>query len=39
VENKTTQQISGVNDAYILRDDIEIGAMNIIPLYLFGMLY
>ena len=38
-KNKTTQQISGVNDAFILRDDIEIGAMNIIPLYLFGMLY
>ena len=38
-KNKTTQQIAGVQDAFILRDDIEIGAMNIIPLYLFGMLY
>ncbi|MGO3182806.1 MAG: ATP-binding protein [Aequorivita sp.] len=38
-KNKTTQQISGINDAFVLRDDIEIGAMNIIPLYLFGMLY
>lgn len=38
-KNKTTQQISGMKDAFVLRDDIEIGAMNIFPLYLFGMLY
>lgn len=38
-KNKTTQQITGIKDAFVLRDDIEIGALNIIPLYLFGMLY
>lgn len=38
-KNKTTQQISGIKDAFVLRDDIEIGTMNIIPLFLFGMLY
>lgn len=38
-KNKTSQQIAGMKDAFVLRDDIEIGAMNIIPLYLFGMLY
>lgn len=38
-KNKTTQQIAGVQNAFILRDDIEIGTVNIIPLYLFGMLY
>lgn len=38
-KNKTTQQIAGIKDAFVLRDDIEIGALNVIPLYLFGMLY
>lgn len=37
--NKNTKQIAGVENAYIVRDDLEVGALNIIPLYLFGFLY
>jgi len=38
-KGKNTKQISGLKNAYIVRDDMEVGALNIIPLYLFGMLY
>ncbi|WP_310993289.1 ATP-binding protein [Aequorivita marina] len=38
-KNKTTQQITGIKNAFVLRDDIEIGALNIVPLHLFGLLY
>ena len=37
--NKKQQQIKGVAQAYVVKDDIEYGAMNIIPLWMFGMLY
>jgi len=38
-KNKRKKQISNLENAYILRDDIEIGFGNIIPLYLIGFLY
>lgn len=38
-KNKTTKQIQGVDDAYIVRDNMEVSGLNIIPLYLFGFLY
>jgi len=38
-KNKRQQQISGLEDAYIVKDNIEIGNDNIIPLWLFGFLY
>lgn len=38
-KNKTTQQIQGVENAFLVRDDMEIGGLNTIPLYLFGFLY
>ncbi len=38
-KRKKTKQIRGVKNSYIIRDDIEIGNLNIIPLYLFGLLY
>jgi predicted AAA+ superfamily ATPase len=38
-ENKTTQQIDGVPNAYIAADNIEIGTKQKIPLWLFGFLY
>jgi hypothetical protein len=38
-KNKSTKQIQGVEDAYIVRDNMEVGGLNIIPLYLFGFLY
>jgi hypothetical protein len=38
-KNKKQVQIQGVSDAFIVKDDIEIGVGNVIPLYLFGLLY
>lgn len=38
-KNKNSGQIHGVSDSYIVKDDIEIGSNNIIPLWMFGFLY
>ncbi|MFS4468966.1 ATP-binding protein [Maribacter sp. 2210JD10-5] len=38
-KGKDTKQIKGLKNAYVVRDDMEIGSLNIIPLYLFGLLY
>lgn len=38
-KNKSTAQIQGLQKAFILRDDMEVGGLNFIPLYLFGFLY
>jgi len=38
-KGKSTEQIKGAKNAYVVRDDIEIGGMNSIPLYLFGLMY
>lgn len=38
-ENKTSKQIKDLKNAYIVKDDIEIGFTNQIPLWLFGFLY
>ncbi len=38
-KSKTSKQISGISDAYIVKDDIELGFDNKIPLWLFGFLY
>lgn len=37
--NKTKKQIIGIKNAFIAKDNIEIGAGNIIPLWMFGLLY
>jgi len=37
--NKNNKQIKNVENAYIVKDDIEYGFGNIIPLWHFGMLY
>jgi uncharacterized protein len=36
---KGKQQIAGIEDAYIVKDDIELGVGNSIPLWAFGFLY
>ena len=36
---KGTKQIDGLEDAFIVADDIEYGFENKIPLWLFGFLY
>jgi len=38
-KNKTKSQIKDVKNSFIIKDDIEIGIKNIIPLWLFGFLY
>lgn len=38
-KTKTRKQIAGLKNAYIAKDDIEIGFGNIIPVWLFGFMY
>lgn len=38
-KNKQKKQIKGVDDAYVVSDDIEFGADNRIPLWVFGLMY
>jgi len=38
-KNKQMKQIKDTKNGFIVKDDIEVGAMNIIPLWLFGFLY
>jgi len=37
--NKNKKQIKDITNSYIVRDDIETGIGNVIPLWLFGMMY
>ena len=37
--NKTSKQIEGVKNSYLVKDDIETGYDQSIPLWLFGFLY
>lgn len=38
-KKKTGRQIKGLDNAYIVKDDLEIGGGNQIPLWTFGMTY
>jgi len=38
-KSKAQKQISGTKHSYIAKDDIEYGYNNVIPLWLFGMMY
>lgn len=38
-KSKTQKQIEDYENAYLVKDGIEIGAMNSIPLWLFGFIY
>ena len=38
-KSKTQKQISGSKHAYIAKDNIEYGYGNVIPLWLFGLIY
>jgi len=38
-KNKKRKQINNIKNAYLVKDDIEIGSGNSIPLWLFGFLY
>ncbi len=37
--SKTARQIAGIQNSYIVKDNIETGYANTIPLWLFGFLY
>lgn len=38
-KNKTQRQLKGIENGYVVKDDIEYGHGNIIPLFLFGLTY
>lgn len=38
-KNKKQKQIQGVENAFVVKDDIEYGYLNVIPLWMFGFLY
>ena len=38
-KNKQQKQIQNIKNSFIVKDNIEIGTDNIIPLWLFGFLY
>lgn len=38
-KGKTLKQIAGIEDAYLVKDDIEFASKGEIPLWMFGLLY
>lgn len=38
-KNKSTKQIKGVENSFVIRDDMEIGGLNMIPISVFGFMY
>ena len=38
-KNKKQKQLQGVDDGFVVKDDIETGYMNVIPLWQFGLNY
>ena len=38
-KNKGQSQVAGVENAFVVKDDIEYGHGNVIPLWAFGMMY
>jgi len=38
-KNKTQEQIKDLKNAYIVKDDIEFGYQNVLPLWVFGLNY
>jgi predicted AAA+ superfamily ATPase len=37
--SKSNKQIKNLQNAFVVKDDIEIGSENVIPLWMFGFLY
>ena len=38
-KGKGFRQISGVENGYVVADDIEVGFKNKLPLWVFGLMY
>jgi hypothetical protein len=36
---KSAKKLAARKDAFIVKDDIETGSKNVLPLWLFGFLY
>ena len=38
-KRKKQRQIQGIDNAFVVKDDIETGYANVIPLWMFGLMY
>ena len=38
-KNKGKKQIENADEGYVVKDDIETGYANVIPIWFFGLLY
>ena len=38
-KNKGQSQVAGIENAFVVKGDIEYGYGNVIPLWAFGMMY
>ena len=38
-KNKKQKQIEDIDNGYVVKDDIERGYLNVIPLWMFGLNY
>jgi len=38
-KNKSKKQISSIENGFIIKDDIEYGFGNVVPLWQFGLIY
>lgn len=38
-KNKKKKQIEDITDSFVVKDDIEMGVLNTIPLWIFGLMY
>ena len=38
-KNKSQKQVHDVENVYVVKDDIEYGMRNVVPLWAFGFLY
>ena len=38
-KNKTQKQIQNLSNSFLVKDDVELGVLNNIPLWLFGFIY
>lgn len=39
IKSKSKKQVRQLENAFVVKDGIEIGSGNVIPLWLFGLLY
>jgi uncharacterized protein len=37
--NKKKSQIQGLENAFVVKDDVAFGTGNVVPLWMFGLMY